>query len=117
MYNNQKIGLLGENLATKYLQKSGYTVIDRNFRCRQGEIDIIAKYKQEIIFIEVKTRTTLNYGNPAEAVTKVKQKHIEKAAKYYIYKNNLYNFFIRIDIIEIYIKKDKYIINHIKQVL
>lgn len=117
MYNNQEIGKLGENLATKYLQKSGYTIIDRNFRCKQGEIDIIAKYKQEIIFIEVKTRTNLNYGNPAEAVTQIKQKHIERATEYYIYRNNLYKSFIRIDIIEVYIKKDKYRINHIKQIL
>lgn len=117
MNNNQEIGKLGEDLATKYLQKIGYIIIDRNFRCKQGEIDIIAKYKQEIIFIEVKTRTNLNYGKPAEAVTQVKQKHIEKAAKYYIYINNLYHSFIRADIIEVYIKKEKYKINHIKQVL
>lgn len=117
MYNKQEIGKLGEDLATKYLQKIGYTVIDRNFRCKQGEIDIIAKCKQEIIFIEVKTRTNLNYGEPVEAVTQIKQKHIEKATKYYIYINNLYDSFIRIDIIEVYIKKEKYRINHIKQVM
>lgn len=117
MHNNQELGKLGEDLATKYLQKIGYIIIDRNFRCKQGEIDIIAKYKQEIIFIEVKTRTNLNYGEPAEAVTQLKQKHIERATEYYIYRNNLYKLFIRIDIIEVYIKKDKYRINHIKQVL
>ncbi len=117
MYDNQKIGRLGEYLATKYLQKLGYSIIERNFRCRQGEIDIIAKYRKELIFIEVKTRTNLNYGNPAEAVTLIKQKHIQKATQYYVYKNNLFNSFIRIDIIEVYIKKHEYKINHIKQII
>lgn len=92
-------------------------IIDRNFRCKQGEIDIIAKYGKELIFIEVKTRTNLNYGNPAEAVTQIKQKHIARATQYYIYKKHLFNSFIRLDIIEVYIKKDEYRINHIKQIL
>lgn len=117
MYKNQEIGKLGENIAAEYLQQLGYTVKERNFRCRQGEIDIIAELGEEIIFIEVKTRTNLKYGKPAEAVTSIKQKHIEKATKYYIYKNHLFNAFIRFDIIEVYIKSGKYIVKHIKQFL
>ena len=117
MYNNQEIGRLGEELAAKYLKKSGYMKVDRNFRCKQGEIDIIAKKGEELVFIEVKTRTNLNYGNPSEAVTQIKQKHIVKATQYYIYKKNLFNSFIRIDVIEVYIKSNEYRINHIKQIL
>lgn len=117
MYKKQEIGKLGENLATKYLENLGYKIIERNFLCRQGEIDIIAHNKQEIVFIEVKTRTNLHYGKPAEAVTNIKQKHIEKSAKYYLYKNKLEKAYVRIDVIEIYIWNNKYKINHIKQIL
>lgn len=117
MYTNQEIGKFGEELATKYLRNSGYEIMDRNFSCKQGEIDIIACMNKEIIFTEVKTRTNLHYGRPSEAVTNVKQKHIKKAAEYYIYKNCLEYKYIRFDIIEVYILKDKYRINHIKQVM
>lgn len=117
MSEKQQIGKLGEDLATKYLEEKNYKILTRNFHCKQGEIDIIAKKNNEIIFVEVKARTNLYYGRPAEAVTKIKQKHIEKAAEYYLYKNNLANNNVRIDVIEVYIKEGKYKINHIKQVM
>ena len=117
MYNKQEVGKLGEDLATKYLQGSGYTILERNFRCRQGEIDIIAKDEKDLVFIEVKTRTNLSYGNPVEAVTPIKQKHIEKATKYYLYKNKLENEYVRLDVIEVYIYEQKYKINHLKQII
>ena len=90
MYFRQEIGKWGENLACKYLEKNNYEIIERNFLCHQGEIDIIAKDRnqREIIFIEVKTRSNLKYGNPAEAVNKEKQRHIKQVAEYYIYNHN-----------------------------
>lgn len=118
MYYNQNIGKIGENLAIKYLENLGYKIIVRNFRCKQGEIDIIAKEKNEIIFIEVKTRTNIKFGYPAEAVNKLKQNHIHKAIQYYLYKNNVTDYNIRIDVVEIYLKysNNRYLskINHIK---
>lgn len=117
MNQNYEIGVLGEKLASKYLQEIGYKIIDRNFICKQGEIDIIAQDKNEKVFIEVKTRTNLNYGYPIEAVTQVKQKHIEKATQYYLYKNFIKNEYVRIDVIEVYLYKNKYKINHIKQII
>ena len=87
MCYKQVTGKLGEDLATKYLEKIGYKIVARNFRCRQGEIDIIARSTEELVFVEVKTRTNLSYGSPAEAVDFTKQKHMEKVAKYYLYKN------------------------------
>ena len=69
----QQIGKIGEDLATKYLSSSGYRILERNYRGKQGEIDIIATEKNKIIFVEVKARTNLKYGRPAEAVTKTKQ--------------------------------------------
>ena len=115
MYERHILGKTGEEIGTKYLIKNGYKIIIRNFRCRQGEIDIIAQDKNEIVFIEVKTRKNTNYGYPIDAVDKRKQKHILNASKYYIYINKLEKRNIRFDVIEIY-KKDKFYINHIKNI-
>lgn len=115
MYIKQEIGKLGEDIATNYLIEKGYIILDRNFECRQGEIDIIAKDKEEIVFIEVKTRTSDKYGTPSEAVNKIKQKHMLQSIKYYLYIKNLNQEFIRIDVIEVYIKNNTFKVNHIKQ--
>ena len=117
MYIRHEIGKLGENLAVKYLEKQEYKILERNFKCKQGEIDIIAMDKDEIVFIEVKTRTNKKFGVPIEAVDRTKQKHLAKAAKYYIYKRHLENEFIRIDVMEVYICNNKCKINHIKQIM
>ncbi len=115
MYIKKETGNLGENIAEHYLKQKGYIILDKNFGCRQGEIDIIAKDRKEIVFIEVKTRTSSKYGAPSEAVNKIKQKHMLKSIKYYLYIKNLAEEFIRIDVIEIYIKDNIYKVNHIKQ--
>lgn len=123
MNHNQYIGEKGEDIASKYLEKIGWQIVSRNFRCKQGEIDIIARNKEELIFIEVKTRTNMKYGFPAEAVNKQKLKHLIKAIKYYLYINNINNKTVRIDIIETYfIKKynpKRYTVkvNHIKNII
>ena len=116
MYKRQEIGKLGEKLATKYLEQLGYKIIERNFRCRQGEIDIIAMYSGKLIFVEVKTRRSEKYGNPAEAVNGVKQKHMINAARYYLYKTGQENKFIRFDVVEVKLKDGYYIVNHIEQI-
>lgn len=117
MHINQKRGRIGENLACKYLEKNGYTLIERNFYCRQGEIDIVAcdNIKKELVFFEVKTRSGLKYGKACESVNKMKQKHILSVIKYYIYKNHIKGVPIRIDVIEVYLSNSNYKINHIKQ--
>lgn len=116
MYIYHEFGKIGEEIATKYLKQNNYKIIERNFRCKQGEIDIIAKEKEEIVFIEVKTRSNIMYGRPSEAVNEAKQKHIKRAAKYYVYLNHLENCYIRLDVIELYYKNNKFYINHIKQI-
>ena len=113
----KKLGNLGEEIAAEYLEKYDYKIIKRNFYCRQGEIDIIAKDKEEVVFIEVKTRSSINFGQPSEAVNSVKQKHMIKAAQYYLYKNNCLNDFIRFDVVEILIVGGRFVVNHIKQVM
>ena len=108
MYSeNRMIGTQGEKLAEQYLKENGYEIIDRNFYCRFGEIDIIAKYNEEVIFVEVKTRKQIRYGNAAESVTRIKQNHIYKASEMYIYLHNLYNVPISLDVIEVYLFDDK----------
>jgi len=116
MYERHEIGKEGEEYAAKYLEENGYKIIQRNFECKQGEIDIIAKDKEEYVFIEVKTRQNFHYGMPCEAVTKNKQKHIWNATKYYLYSHKLENKFIRFDVIEVYKKKNEFKVNHIKQI-
>ena len=115
MYANKEIGKLGEDIAAHYLKQHGYKILDRNFECRQGEIDIIAIDKKELVFIEVKTRTSNKFGFPSEAVNKIKQKHMLQTIQYYLYIRNLSEEFIRIDIIEIFINDNIYKVNQIKK--
>ncbi len=117
MYQRHETGKLGEDLACKYLENQGYKILERNFEARQGEIDIIALDKTEIVFIEVKTRSNTLYGKPAEAVNEQKQKHLIKTIEYYLYIRHLEKQFVRIDVIEIYLYKNKYKVNHIKQII
>ena len=117
MYLKHEIGKIGEDLASKYLEAAGYIIIERNFLARQGEIDIIAKDKKELVFIEVKTRTSDIYGKPVEAVNTQKQKHLLNTIKYYLYSKHLEDELVRIDVIEVYFNNNTYKINHIKQIV
>ena len=117
MYQKHVIGKFGEDEASKYIEKQGYKILDRNFYCKRGEIDIIALDKKEIVFIEIKSRTNGTYGLPAEAVTKKKIEHIIKTAEYYLYVRNLQNEQVRIDVIEVYVHNNQIKINHLKQVV
>ena len=113
----KQLGKTGESIAIKYLIKKKYTIIDKNYRNALGEIDIIAKFKEEIIFIEVKTRKSRRYGYPEEAVNISKQKKIIKTASWYIarkgFKGNNFRFdVILIDFYSDKSKKEK--IKHIK---
>ena len=69
MYKKKILGNLGEDIACKFILNKGYEIVERNFYCRQGEIDIIAKDNEFLVFIEVKTRKNENYGRPIDAIT------------------------------------------------
>ena len=114
----KEIGKQGEEIATQYLKEKGYQILERNFYARKGEIDIIAKEKREIVFVEVKTRSNHQYGNPAEAVDVRKIHHIYDTANYYLYRKKIENNPTRFDVIEIDINvfKQIYHINHIKNI-
>ncbi len=111
---NNKLGKIGEDTATKYLEKMKYKILKRNYRSRKGEIDIIAKYGNILVIIEVKSRNNKNYGYPIEAVNKIKADKIKNCTKYFLYKENINFSEIRFDVIEIYKIKEHYVVNHIK---
>ena len=119
MKNKKLIGKLGEDKSVEYLENSNYEIIDRNYKCRFGEIDIIATDKEtnELVFIEVKTRTNLNYGMPIEAINIEKIKHIKSSINYYIINKKILNIDIRIDAIEVLIKEKTCYIHHVKCII
>lgn len=98
--NTQK-GKIGEARAVYYLKKAGYKIINTNYRCSVGEIDIIAIDGNVLVFLEVKSRKNTDFGNPAEAVNYKKQQHIAKTAITYIKQNNLFDSPVRFDVVEI----------------
>ena len=97
------LGKIGEQLAAQYLSRLGYKIIEKNFRIRGGEIDIIALDGATLVYIEVKTRSSHKFGRPEEAVTSWKLKFLERAAKFY--RNNRKNLKLpeleRIDVLAI----------------
>lgn len=120
MYYKKQRGNIGEEIATKYLKEKKYIIMQRNFLIRTGEIDIIAKdiESNEVVFIEVKTRTTKKYGNPIDAIDAKKMKHIYQTAMYYINKNHLEEQVgIRFDAVEVYLLETNIKIKHIKNII
>ena len=104
------VGMTGEDVAAKFLEQNGYTVIERNFRSGHQEIDIIARNEQFLVFVEVKTRSCLipesmAYGRPARAVSTTKQKNIGAAARNYLRQHQGNTLQPRLDVIEVYLKK------------
>ena len=99
--HNHEIGKRGELLAQEYLKEVGYEVIEVNYRCMFGEIDIIAHKDDYIVFIEVKTRRNNNYGFPYESVSAIKQEKIRKVAACYLKANNLFQRDCRFDVVSV----------------
>ncbi len=100
--NTRIIGTAGEKLAVKFLKKHRYKILDVNYSCYLGEIDIVAKQGEYTVFIEVKTRFTDTYGTPCEAVTIAKQRHIIRTANMYIAVKKVPRCQPRFDVIEVY---------------
>lgn len=100
---NVLTGRYGEELASQFLQKQGYKIIDRNFRIRGGEIDVIAIDNGTLVYVEVKTRTSHRFGLPEESITYYKLKFLERAAKFWRSKNRHSNLpsLERIDVVSV----------------
>ena len=113
--NKIQIGIKGESIAVDYLTKLKYKIMQRNYRCHFGEIDIIAYKDLTYIFVEVKTRRSLTFGRPIEAINYKKRNHIQKVAQYYIQSSKIQSSRFRFDAIEVILSPEIQI-NHIKNI-
>ena len=105
--NRQKIGQTGESLAAWYLKKNGYKIIEQNYRTPLGEIDIIAQEKKIIVFVEVKSRRSIRFGNPKWAVTPQKQRKISRVALQYLKSTRQMNKSARFDVVAVISNRDE----------
>jgi len=103
----QKFGEQSESLAVWYLKKNGYKILEQNYRTKLGEIDIIAKEKKTIVFVEVKSRRSIRYGSPKWAVTPKKQRKISMVALYYLKTTNQMDAGARFDVVAITSNRDQ----------
>lgn len=97
----QSLGKDGESIAVEFLKNRGYNIVERNFRCRSGEIDIIAYDGSCLVFIEVKTRSSAAFGSPAAAVGRAKQQQICRASQFYLSRTDAVDCDIRFDVVGI----------------
>lgn len=100
------LGKTGEEIALHYLKKKSFKIIARNFRFLRGEIDIIAFDRKTLVFVEVKTRRTKDFGRPEESVTVSKQEQLKKIAQGFLIKNHLQDVECRFDIVSLSFDKD-----------
>lgn len=110
----RRLGKAGEERAAVYLDSIGYEILERNFRCRFGEIDIIAKDGDTICFVEVKTRSRTDHGLPCQAVDRKKILRIKRCAYVYLSRSDIDHKDIRIDIIELLYREGGFSIRHLK---
>src|SRR5262245_58211166 len=97
----QAVGKAGEEAAVQYLRQHGYRILERNYRCRFGEIDLIARDGSMLAFVEVKTRRSQKYGSPAAAVTFQKQRHLIKASQTYLMQKKKTHELCRFDVVTV----------------
>ena len=113
MAKHNELGKHGEELAVQYLTEKGYEILERNWRNKHKEIDLVAKDGETLVIVEVKTRQSDDHGEPDLAVTRQKQTRLIYAANAYIFKYNL-DINTRFDIISIVIKDGNPVIEHIE---
>lgn len=101
------LGRYGEGLAVDYLKTQGYKILERNFKARHVEIDIVAQDKDILVFVEVKTRFSDQYGTPEEAVTRWKLRNLKKGAQYYKLFHPELPEALRIDVVAIELNLDR----------
>jgi len=108
------LGKKGERLAARHLQRQGYRIIERSYRCAIGEIDLIAKKGDYLVFVEVKTRSDEKFGKPFESVDERKQTKIRKIADLYYSNLRDKNITCRFDVLSIEVKRNIHSIDHIE---
>ena len=97
----QKFGKQSEQLAADHLKRKGYRIVETNYRCPVGEIDIIARQKETLVFVEVKARRSIRFGSPKAAVTAAKQRKLSMAALDYLKRSNQVDARARFDVVSI----------------
>ena len=102
---SQTLGTIGEELAYQFLSGQGCKILLKNYECMLGEIDLVAKEAGALVFIEVKTRSSCDYGNPAEAVTFAKRQQIVKIAKFYLKRYGIRDVACRFDVVSVVIPR------------
>jgi len=108
------LGVLGERLASRFLEGLGYTILERNYRFGHREVDLIVRLGDTVAFVEVKTRAGEGYGHPLQAVTALKRREVERVARMWQRRHGRRNLFYRFDAVGVMIRKgSEPIIEHI----
>lgn len=94
-------GILGEKLARDFLKKQGYHIIETNYRCPEGEIDIVARDKDSLVFVEVRTKTSPDFGSPEESITTAKKERLRAVASSYLQTHDNLSSSWRIDVVAV----------------
>lgn len=104
--SRKQIGILGEKLALEHLRKRGYRILETNFRCREGEIDIIAQDKDYLVFVEVRTRRGSSFGTPEESVTVAKKEKLTSLAFAYLQTHRKSSSLWRFDVVAVELNQE-----------
>jgi putative endonuclease len=110
----KRLGQEGEVIAEKFLKKKGYKLVQRNYRCKTGEVDLIALDGKVIVFVEVKTRTDHRFGSPFEAVETHKQRKMIQAAQFFLHERKLEQRDARFDVVGVSWPTGRPVIEHIE---
>ncbi len=116
MNTNNSVGKYGEDRASEFLERQGYQVIERNWRCNSGEIDIVARDNDCLVFAEVKTRTRVGFGHPFEAITAAKMQTMRRLVGEWCKAHGISAVQVRLDAISVLLTGGKVHIEHLKQV-
>jgi len=112
----REFGNEGENLAATFLEQKGYQILERQYRCSFGEIDLICRLGDEVVFVEVKSRHTHEYGYPEESVTATKRRHLLSVSEEYLESHHLCESPWRVDVIAIEFDQDPAKISHFEAI-
>ncbi|XVQ13190.1 YraN family protein [Spirillospora sp. CA-255316] len=116
MNSNQSLGARGESAAADYLARLGWTVLERNWRCREGELDIVAHDGSRHVVCEVKTRSSTDYGDPLEAITPEKVVRLRRLAWRWAAENGVSGANVGVDVLGLVIDRDGFTIQHLREV-
>lgn len=97
----KETGILGEKLARDFLRKRGYRILEANYRCPRGEVDLVAEHKDFLVFIEVRTKRSRDFGTPEESITQTKMEHLRTVASYYLQTHQNLPQLWRIDVVAV----------------